>query len=163
MRLLKECLECGHKFTLSNGNQKYCTSRCSIKHIKEYLIIYRQNEEYKERMYLIQKKWREENKEKLRIYRKSYRIYAQELFSSIKKRLIRAPTYKNRKLTFSNKEFLDFIFNKSDYPKIHESWVKNNFNYKLSPTVDRIDNKGNYSLGNIRIITKSKNSSRPKS
>jgi hypothetical protein len=90
--------------------------------------------------------------EYIRKWRKSLDGFKFEMYRNIKRRLVRNPAYKHRKLSFSKESF--FVFLKgSNYGKIHTEWVKSNYKYKMTPSVDRINNQGNYSIDNIQIIT----------
>ena len=39
------------------------------------------------------------------------------------------------------------------FKKLHKEWGKNNYCRKLAPSIDRINNKGGYTLDNIQWIT----------
>jgi DNA primase catalytic subunit len=67
-----------------------------------------------------------------------------------------------KKITFSRQELVAFALNKSNYRKLHAAWVRSGYENKLAPSIDRIDNDGNYTLENIRFITKSENSRKGK-
>jgi hypothetical protein len=55
--------------------------------------------------------------------------------------------------------FLDWCNStKKDFIKIHRKWKKSNFERKLAPSIDRIDNTKGYTFGNLQWITQSQNS-----
>lgn len=60
----------------------------------------------------------------------------------------------------SKLEFLDWAANQSDYHRLYDDWVKHDFAYALTPTVDRIDPKIGYLIGNIRWLPFKKNARR---
>lgn len=65
---------------------------------------------------------------------------------------------RNIKVLFSKDEFISFVKNKTNYEDIYNNWVKNNYYIRFAPTIDRIDNSGNYEFSNIQILTQSENS-----
>jgi len=66
------------------------------------------------------------------------------MFQYMKTRVCR--NYKNKKITFSLKEFKDWVLNNPDYIRLFKQWEESGFNRKLCPTVDRIDNNGDYTF-----------------
>jgi len=53
-----------------------------------------------------------------------------------------------------------YLFSKEseDYNYLFDKWVESDYDRKLSPSIDRIDSKQGYVIGNIRWITHSENS-----
>ena len=128
--------------------------------VNEKRIKARKKVEYIEnRKYVINKSHRYyiKNRNIININRKGYLRYIKALFGGIGNRLRNCKSYKFRKLLFILNEFENYILNNNNYKKLHKEWVKNNYIHRLAPTVDRINNKGHYSLDNIQIITKSEN------
>ena len=97
-------------------------------------------------------------------YRRSLHGKASNIFTQMQSRLEdkNKPTYTNRKCEFTKKEFMDWILNNPDYKRLHKQWVNSEYEYKLTPSLDRILNTGNYTFNNIQIITLQQNSSKPK-
>lgn len=63
----------------------------------------------------------------------------------------------------SKEEWISWCYEKDNYKKfieIYNNWVKNDFEEKLSPSIDRIDNKKSYVLGNLQWLSKSENCSK---
>jgi hypothetical protein len=59
----------------------------------------------------------------------------------------------------SKKEFFEWCeINKKEFEYIYNKWKNSNFERKLSPSVDRLDNKKGYLKDNIRWITQQENS-----
>jgi len=79
------------------------------------------------------------------------------LFISIKGRIGKG-SYKKRKLLISWDDFYNFVFKDKQYNRIYKEWVKHDFWYSLSPSIDRINNDGDYTLDNIQALTRSQNS-----
>jgi len=46
------------------------------------------------------------------------------------------------------------------FVELHEAWKYSNFNRKLTPSIDRIDNKKGYTVDNMQWMTLSNNSSK---
>ena len=70
------------------------------------------------------------------------------------------PTYKGKKVLFSRDEFIKFISKDKNFPLLYENWVKSDYSNRLAPSVDKIDNEGDYSLDNIQIMAKGENTSK---
>ena len=123
---------------------------------KEYKPKYYQKN--KERIYDKTLKWKKENPEKWKEYQlkyyRSYNHYGVQLFLNIIERLKESKSYQNRKLLFTKEEFIEWL-DKNDtlFKKLYNNWVESNYDKKLSPSIDRIDNDGDYSLDNIQLIT----------
>ncbi len=94
------------------------------------------------------------------LYREIYKIsepaHKKYLFDRIKYRLKQWETYKNRKLLFTFEEFSDFL-DTTNWLELRQGWIESGYKKGKSPSVDRIDNDGDYELSNIQIITHSEN------
>lgn len=82
------------------------------------------------------------------------------MYQSIKKRLKQNPRYKNRKLLISKEDFIKFVLNNENYKIIFKKWEEMDYEYILTPTIDRIDNNRDYTLDNIQVITLLENSTK---
>jgi hypothetical protein len=85
--------------------------------------------------------------------------YVRNMYKRIKQRIRTNPHYKNRKLHFSMEEWLEFAKN-NNYKELYGNYVASNRDMRLAPSIDRVDNSGEYTLDNIQIITHSKNASK---
>lgn len=120
----------------------------------------------KERLIKASNAWRLKNKEYMRQYhrereqrlRRTFDGKVGFMFKDIKGRLRNKATYKNRKLNFNLTQFRKFILNDQNYQRLFKEWQASGFLFSLCPSIDRIDNDGDYSLDNIQVITKSSNS-----
>jgi len=84
------------------------------------------------------------------------------MFTIIKRRLAHKPSYLGRKILFSKDEFVAKVLADPAYLKIFNKWRIADFEYGLTPTVDRIKNDKDYSLDNIQILTLIENSRKGK-
>jgi hypothetical protein len=50
-------------------------------------------------------------------------------------------------------EFIQFALNDSNFNELFDQWHANGYTYKLTPSVDRVDNTGGYTRDNIRFVT----------
>lgn len=96
-------------------------------------------------------------KERVKQRNRSIEGHKKTMFQGIKNRIKLVKTYKNRKLLFTLQDFLNFL-PETKYIEIHQRWAKNGYKKKFAPSIDRIDNDGNYELDNIQIITHGENS-----
>lgn len=89
-------------------------------------------------------------------YRRTYDGHLRTTYTRALTRLRREKHYQDKCITFSWDQFKEWT-KKSNYKKLYKNWVKNNYCKKLTPSLDRINNKGNYTLNNIQFITHSEN------
>lgn len=104
--------------------------------------------------------WREMDSAKI-AYRRTPLGYRRQLFYGIKGRLKYSSAYRDRTLEFTMNEFLDWLEG-TKYKDLYDAWARSGFKRDLAPSVDRIDNKGDYHLGNIQIITQKENTEKDK-
>lgn len=77
----------------------------------------------------------------------------------INKKGIGAKSYFGRAYC-TKKEFLDKFLCDEKLKEMYKHWQLNNFERKLCPSVDRIDNKRGYEITNIQFLTTGTNSSK---
>jgi hypothetical protein len=70
----------------------------------------------------------------------------------------KAHIYKGKEI-LSKEEFYEFSRNDPQFLKLYKNWVNNNFDRRLSPSVNRINTAKGYTLDNIEWMTHSQNSS----
>lgn len=90
-------------------------------------------------------------------YHKTKDENIKDLYISIKRRIGKQGLYKKRKLLIEYKDFYDFLIKNKQYNRIYKEWVNNDFYYVISPSIDRIDNNGDYTLENIQVLTRLQN------
>lgn len=56
--------------------------------------------------------------------------------------------------------FYEWSINNPDYITLHKQWVRSNYDYKLTPSIDRIHPDRGYELLNMGWVTVSENSKR---
>lgn len=154
---MKTCFKCGIKKGLEefykhpdmpDGRVNKC-KECNKKDVRENFA--------KKREYY-------NNYDKERI-RHNFNYIFLHKFSSITERA----TGRNKKRTYnvlgkgvcSKEEFINWCYKKENlikFQKIHSEWVKSNFDRKLCPSIDRIDNNKGYVLDNLQWLTVSANS-----
>jgi len=94
-------------------------------------------------------------------YIKKYRTrrgYIKNSYNNLIGRIKYSKFYNGIKCDFTEREFIDFMNRSKSFDHIWKRWVATGYNNKYAPTIDRVDNKKGYSLGNIQIITKCENS-----
>jgi hypothetical protein len=52
---------------------------------------------------------------------------------------------------YTKEEFKKWVLSQDIFHKLHEIWVNNNYQKRLKPSIDRIDDNYGYSLDNIQI------------
>lgn len=60
------------------------------------------------------------------------------------------------------KEYIEFALSSPEFHRLYGQWVQSGYQTHLAPSVDRIDGNKGYVLGNMRFLSLSDNSSRPK-
>jgi hypothetical protein len=53
--------------------------------------------------------------------------------------------------------FVEWSLNDPEYNRLYAEWVATNYDRKLSPSIDRIDNNGGYTIDNMQWLTSSQN------
>ena len=148
MKICKECKQ-EKETTEFYGVQGECKV-CTRKKVKEY----RSNNSEKVKTYD-----RERNKNSVnRIFLRRYymikcRCTKVHITNGIKKSV-----YGKDFLTKS--EWLEWCYKEENYKKfirIYNNWVKHNFDRKLAPSIDRIDNKVGYVVSNLQWLSLTKN------
>jgi hypothetical protein len=54
-------------------------------------------------------------------------------------------------------DFKDFALQSEEFKKLREAWINSDFDRKLVPSVDRIDNDRGYTIDNIQFLNLSEN------
>lgn len=57
----------------------------------------------------------------------------------------------------SKEEFIEYGMNNKDYIRLYKEWVDSNYKFKLTPTVDRINNLKGYTSNNIQFLAHNDN------
>lgn len=151
-----QCKECVtiHQKKYYNENK----SEISKKNREYVLKNYDKTEKYK-------KEWYNENRKEIRIEAKTPENYLKMSYHNMVNR-VQGKTEHSKKYPHlwqgksipSKEEFIRWAINDEQFNFLHKNWVQNNYDVRLSPSLDRIDNKKGYELSNIRWITKSLNS-----
>ena len=55
--------------------------------------------------------------------------------------------------TYPQQELIDWAFSQKCFHEIYDKWKSSNYEHRLRPSCDRIDNSVSYTLDNLRIIT----------
>jgi hypothetical protein len=92
------------------------------------------------------------NAEAVRLWTKTKTGRISVMYTSVCRRIKTHPSYKNRKLLFTRKEFKEFALRNDSLDKIYESWKASGFQLRLCPSLDRINNDGDYALNNIQFL-----------
>jgi len=80
------------------------------------------------------------------------RIYNNQVRSS-KARCHPLPTY-------TRQELEDWMYSKSIFHELYDNWKSSDFNPRLVPSCDRLDDYKSYTLDNLRIVTWDENNRR---
>lgn len=88
-------------------------------------------------------------------------FYLSTRYTEIKQRCTNPNNHTNYlyagKLKMTRDEFLNRFKNDPTFINLFNSWKQSNYDLRLSPSVDRIDNSGFYEISNLQFITHSEN------
>lgn len=82
-------------------------------------------------------------------YQRTFRGKLQHKYRSIKSRCKRTGI----ELGFNSKEFMEWALNSSEYSTLYHGWVSSGYKRWETPSVDRLDDAGGYTPGNVRWTT----------
>ena len=89
-------------------------------------------------------------------FRRSKKGCINRMFYRIDDRLRRCPSYQHRRRYFNRQEFIDWV-KTSNFETVYEAWRASGYILRQSPSVDRVNNNGDYTLDNIQIIPTGEN------
>lgn len=93
-----------------------------------------------------------------RLLRQKYSMIKQRCTTSHSSQGVKKSVYGKEFLSL--KEWIEWCYKEDNYKKfieLYNGWVQNNFDKKMSPSIDRIDSKKGYVLGNLQWLTLSDN------
>lgn len=95
-------------------------------------------------------------------YEKTKKGFLVRTYRNMKSRVegiqyLKSHLYEGKNLLDKNL-FYEWSINNNDFNVLFDAWTFNNYNRKMSPSIDRIDSKLGYNLENMRWITHSENS-----
>jgi hypothetical protein len=112
-----------------------------------------------------QREKRKENNNKTTLkYEKTKRGFLMRLYRNMLSRI--TGVQKKKHYLYQNKsllekvDFYNWAINSIDFHILFQNWENNNYNRKLTPSVDRVNSSKGYSLDNIEWVTHSENSRR---
>lgn len=125
------------------------------------MIINKKSREYKNKMQRERRKLT--NNYDTNKYEKTFKGFLMRKYRNMQSRVTGVQWRKfhlyGGKELLDRKEFYKWSFSSESLLLLWNNWIKNNYERKLCPTVDRIDPKKGYTLDNMRWITHSENSS----
>jgi len=62
--------------------------------------------------------------------------------------------------TYTLVELREWLLSQNKYHELHAAWVKSNYEYGLSPSVDRLDDYVSYALNNVQLMTWDENNTK---
>ncbi len=96
-------------------------------------------------------------------YERTPKGLAMRCYRNMKSRVLGIQKHKSHlylgKELLSKEDFYSFTLNDVNYKNLFTNWVNNDFDQKLTPSIDRIDSDKGYVIDNMRWITLSENSS----
>ena len=67
------------------------------------------------------------------------------------------PYYTKEMLQITRSELLKFLNESTQYNECYLRWKTSEFDFRLTPSLDRIDNGMGYFIGNIRVVSVEEN------
>lgn len=97
-------------------------------------------------------------------YEKTINGFLVRLYRNMKSRVIgvqkiKFHLYKDKEL-LDKDEFYQWANSSKTFKKLYKKWIENNYDRKLTPSVDRINPNKGYLLSNMEWVTHSENSRR---
>ena len=97
-------------------------------------------------------------------YEKTINGFLMRLYRNMQSRVtgiqkLKQHLYKNLEL-LDRQEFYKWAKASKEFKKLYDNWVENNYDRKLTPSVDRVDSSIGYRLSNMKWVTHSENSRR---
>jgi len=155
----QNCKFCKKVFTAYNWRAEVCSHEC---HLKRRRLWHKKNGD----------KVREKNRERYynggkayyAKYEKTPKGFLMRKYRNMQSRILgiqklKAHLYEGKTL-LDRKEFYEWAFASKEFWRLYTEWVKNEYNRKLTPTVDRLDSSKGYFLENMEWVTHSENSRR---
>lgn len=129
------------------------------------ILAYRDLEKKRAKAREYYHKHKETNRQKAALYRSENKVKILERqrsesakVTSMYSHMIKRSMLANRLDSLCSKEEFYIFLKSSRFDEVFKTWVKSGRDAKLAPSVDRIDCKMGYSIGNIQILTRSENS-----
>lgn len=98
-------------------------------------------------------------------YRRTPSGYVRVTYASMRGRVRGTATRKRTAYIYLNlpicskQEFVQWSLDNAQFHRLHRNWVLSNYNNKLSPSINRIDPRGGYTINNVEWLTMSQNCS----
>lgn len=140
----RRCVYCCNIFIaniteVKKGKAKFCNAKCYAEYRKLPKPKLQDNREY---VY----------KRKLNYYRSRHGLLVYRYLWMVR-RCKQLQAYKARSPNFTKEEFLRKFKNDNNLIRLIENWKVSGYLERLTPTVDRINNKLGYRLDNIQFLT----------
>jgi len=129
--------------TMTEEKKKEYHRNYNKRYNKDY---YHNNKEHEQKRY---KQWYNDNKEHVKTMQGRLKRMHRDMRQRTKQ--------KGFDNIISQEEFIKYGMHNDDYIRLYKEWVDSNYEFKLTPTVDRINNMEGYIYNNIQFLAHNDN------
>lgn len=157
MKYNKTCSICSKEFIGYNWRAEVCSHECHLERRRNWHELNGDKVRAKDR-----EKYHNGGKEYYKKYEKTVSGFLMRVYRNMLSRVsgvqkLKAHLYIGKEI-LSKEEFYNWSKNSIEFNNLYNIWKLNNYDRKLTPSVDRIDSSKGYTLENMRWITHSENS-----
>jgi hypothetical protein len=159
MQELKQCVICQKEFIKLNNRHNVCSRECHLQRRRNW---------HKANAEKIRAKQREDyyngRKAYYAKYEKTVTGFLMRAYRNMQSRITGVQKHKHHlyqgKSLLSREDFYKFANESKEFSQLYNTWKEQGYPRKLTPSVDRIDSKLGYEIGNMEWVTHSENSRR---
>lgn len=159
MQQLKVCIICQKEFIRTNNSQTVCSHECHLQRRRNWHKVNGDKVRARAR-----EKYNNGGKAYYAKYEKTITGFLMRAYRNMQSRITGVQKQKYHlyegKTLLSREDFYKFANESKEFSQLYNSWKEQGYPRKLTPSVDRINSKIGYEIGNMEWVTHSENSRR---